>query len=1156
MSRFKRGTRPLAAVLVGALVLQSVEAAARVLPPIAVARADLRVLPSSEELACRGQGTNLLNGRVSVSGQNAAQPAGSPAIPVDPVFHSGSAVLTAWGLGWSSDIDHALLIGPQRMLTWLDGDANRAHFVPASASTAAPLAYDSPLSFFSTMTAVELVEGSPAAVTLREPDGTTRQFRLFESSSILRLSQLIDKNGNAVDYARDAQGRVTRVEDVHGRFFDVAYNAAGLVAGLSDSGGRSFSYAYDAAGRKTSESGPIGTTSYEYDAANRMTRIAYPNGGVKNYAYDAAGRVLTEDDGGGQNLTSYEYFASSTVVTDALGRRTLYEYVLRQGVHKPARVVDAAGGVTTYAYDAAFNLESQTDPLGRVTRYAYDSRGNVVDTQDAASGHTLAQYEPAFNQLSRLQDPLGRATLMSYDGQGNLTDIQDALGGVTRKSYDAQGHVLTSRDPLFFQTEYAYAPSNGALATVTDPLTRTTNLLTDPLSRVTRNTDPAGKVTDYQYDAAGNLTQVKDAINGLTRYTYAPGRERKLLETVTDAKGQTTTFGYDAQGRLVAVQNALGQTKTSIYDAKGNLVQTTNARGQVIAYEYDELDRLTRKTLPEGVITYAYDAAGNLTDTQHYNGSRVQTSHDALNRVTQVIQTLPGGYSATIGYGYDAAGNRTSMTTPWGSFSYQYDSLNRLTALTNPQAKTFTFQYDANGRRTKLIYPNGIETRYTYDSAGQVLSIIHERVSDGVIVAKSTYSYDAAGNRISMVDWAGTHIYGYDDLYRLTGASHPDPSGLPNETFTYDAVGNRLADSQIGAYTYDAANRLVENSRYTYAYDADGNRTSKQDKLTGHTTSYSFNSENQFTGLTRPDSESWTYRYDRPGRRVEKSSGTLPSQIKRFVHDSDNILAILDGDNAPIQVFTIGLDIDEPLAMRFGSGVDRFFHADALGSVRALTSIGASVVESYDYAAFGRPAVKDGSGVEIQVAQSENRVLYTARNYDEESDHQETRHRTYDGEAGAFLSEDPIGIDGGINLYAYVKNNPVRMVDRDGLAPEDTTSNRVVYPNNPQAQKCIDSYNGKVAKCINGALPTQRMGAVAKCTGKVALACAGAIGVLHTPPLLTLGAGAIATVACIAGDWDPSKPLSLYCQGIYLNERDICLAGAGEPPPKAAPGAP
>src|SRR6185312_16113689 len=208
-------------------------------------------------------------------------------------------------------------------------------------------------------------------------------------------------------------------------------------------------------------------------------------------------------------------------------------------------------------------------------------------------------------------------------------------------------------------------------------------------------------------------------------------------------------------------------------------------------------------------------------------------------------------------------------------------------------------------RRTSLNYPNGIVTRYTYDNAGQVLSIIATRTSDGVIISSEAYTYDAAGDRTSMTDVEGTHVYSYDNLHRLTEAKHPAGSVLPvkDETFSYDSVGNRLADAQIGGYTYDSANELTSNSSFTYTYDADGSLASKTDTATNQT-AYVFNSMSQLVSLTLPNANAWIYKYDGNNQRVERSSGPLSGQSLRYVYDGPNIVAVLNDSNNPENVFT------------------------------------------------------------------------------------------------------------------------------------------------------------------------------------------------------------------------------------------------------------
>ena len=637
------------------------------------------------------------------------------------------------------------------------------------------------------------------------------------------------------------------------------------------------------------------------------------------------------------------------------------------------------------------------------------------------------------------------------DSLGDLLQSQDAANNFTSMSYDKFGHVIGTKDPLGGVSGFSY-DQNGALASVTDPLGRQTVMTNDAWSRVVQSVDPKSLATDFAYDPAGNLTQVKDALSGLTGYLYEPGRgEGRLLETVTDANTHATGFAYDVIGRLTAVTNALSLTKSFTYDAKGNLLTVVDQNGHTTSFSYDSLDRLISKTVPAnggdsgGTISYGYDAAGNLTSVTHYNGSKIATSYDALNRATQVIETLPNGRSFTLNYSYDADGNRTGMSTPWGNFVYTYDALNRETSVTNPQNETFKFGYDANGRRVSLGYPNGVQTSYGYDAAGQLLQIVHQK--NGTALAFMNYTYDGDGNRTSMATMDGTHSYGYDDLNRLTSAVHPSTSSLPvlNETFSYDAVGNRLSDAQITGYTYNAANELTLNSSFTYVYDNNGNQTSVKSVLTGQTTSYSYDGQNELVSAVMPSGTA-AYAYDAMGRRVERTTNTAVGQPIYYVYDNQDIVAMVDGSGGLIALFTHGPNIDEPLEIRQGGGTEYFIHADALGSVVAHSDNTGAVVERIEYEAYGQPVFLDlrsGSPVVESQSFTGDPFALTGLQYDGEANiYNDHERQTYQPTIGCFGQRDPLSTKAQekkftylphAGPYSYADENPVNRIDPMGL---------------------------------------------------------------------------------------------------------------------------
>jgi RHS repeat-associated protein len=1029
-----------------------VEAVARVIPTITLPKKSLTVTYWCE--ACANGGISPATGANTVvspvTGANTpSSPARtgfaafrSPALPLSLKHNSQNTGPSIWGAGWWSDLDQTLEAKADGSVLWRDGAGAQKSYALAS-STGTPI-YFSPINTYTTLSVQEVDDrNTPTLATLREKNGTTMRYRRG-ATAFLYPDRLTDRNGNTIDYERDASGRLLSATDVHGRALSFSYDAFGRVSRVEDSAGGQTTFSYDGSGQKLSETGPEGTVSYLYDAGHRITRITYPNGAEKIYEYDGQGRTILASDENDNNKKFYQYFSSNTVVTDALGHQTVYHSTGSGGLSRINRIIDAEGGETRFEYDLNFNMTKRIDPAGRATIFTYDAQGNATSIIDPAGRTTALTFNSQFNQATSVVDPRGKTTSLGYDAHGNLTQVQDAGGQLTQMSYDAGGHVTSSQDPLGKVTSFNY--DDGDLTSVTDPLNRTTNMVRDAYSRVTQNTDPKGKATHFEYDAAGNLTKVVDAIGGQTRYTYGAGRDGKLLASVTDAKNHVTSFTYDPQGRMTSVTNALNQTKTFTYDKKGNLTSTHDAKGQTITYAYDGLDRLVTKTTPEGAMTYEYDPVGNLTKVIHYNGSVIETSYDVSNRVTQTKQTIPGlAQTFIIGYGYDNNGNRTSMTTPWGSFSYVYDDLNRLTRITNPQGQIFDFAYDALGRRKELAYPNGVTAFYNYDAAGQLLELSHRRLADSTTVAFAAYVYDAAGNRTQMTDPAGAHAYGYDNLHRLTSATHPAGSSvtIENETFAYDGVGNRTSDAAATGYVYDAANRLQENSLYEFTHDANGNLTSATGKLSNQTTTYSYDSENKLTSVELPSGVTVSFKYDGQGRRIEKSSGTLVSQITRYIYDNEDILSTFDGAGNQVVLITHGPGIDEPLFIRRTNLPSLVVHADALGSIRAYTSstTATSVIERIEYDAFGTPAFMSG-GTLANESLTGTGYAFTGREWDSEIGLHFYRER-YLSKSGGFLSEDPAysPIDGAergsSSNFQYSYNNPLKFTDPSGLRVGD-----------------------------------------------------------------------------------------------------------------------
>ncbi len=328
--------------------------------------------------------------------------------------------------------------------------------------------------------------------------------------------------------------------------------------------------------------------------------------------------------------------------------------------------------------------------------------------------------------------------------------------------------------------------------------------------------------------------------------------------------------------------------------------------------------------------------------------------------------------------------------------------------------------FDPNAKKIKITrFANTIVSDLQYDPQGRLVDVTH---SAGATPLQSfAYTHDAVGNILSITEPASTRNFSYDDLERLTsGGTAPAP-----ESYSYDGIGNRTASHLSASHVTNSANRLTEDDSFCYAYDANGNLTTKTAKVagacTGAVTTYSWNAQNQLIQIDFPDLTTASYRYDGLARRIEKD---VDGVITRYVYDGKNIVLEYDGTNTLLARYSHGDGSDQPLSVERG-GQSFFYQADHQGSVTQITDAAGLVVNSYEYDSYGR--------IELSIEGIANPFTYTGREQDPESGLFYYRARYYDPEIGRFLSEDPLGFGGGdANLFRYVFNNPVNLVDPNG----------------------------------------------------------------------------------------------------------------------------
>jgi len=930
-----------------------------------------------------------------------------PSLDVALTYNSEDLRRGPFGAGWVSSNEQRIVEttdGTNGFAIYSMADGKRERFSRNQDGT-----YTPPPRLFTTLT-----KTPDGTFTLRNKYGEIRRFNAQG-----QLVAIVDRNGNALSLTYDTTGFMTGLTDATGRSVTLAKGADGRVESITDPANRLFKFAYDASGNLTRYTDPLGSaTTYQYDSANNMTAIVDPRGNtLMRLTYDSTGRVSQHVDGAETWTYTYSPSTKRTTKRDSQNNTWTFDYNDNGNITKET---DPFGKVEQFTVDANLNVTQYVDKNGNTSKYTYDSFGNQLTVTDALNNVRTMSYEPVFSRPVTVRDALGNITRFEYDSKGNLTKITDALGDVTAFTYDSKGLPTQVRDALGQATTFQYDAS-GNLIRTTDPLGNPASATFDILGRLLTATDADGHTTSFTYDGADRLIKTMNVLIGATVYEYdASGN----LTATTSPNMARTTSSYDALDRQTSVTNPLGQVTTYGYDRRGNVATKQDPKGQIITYTHDALDRVTRKAKPDDTVDYTYDAEGNPLTVRDAD-SNLTFVYDALNRVAEArTGATVAQPSSTVRYSYNGNGKRITMTDITGGVTrYTYDALSRLTSLSDPASNTFTFTYDGLSRRVGVSRPAGLSTTYAYDAAGRLTNLVH---TGGPGTLQYSYTYSNTGERKTLLDNNGSHTYVYDELYRLNGAAHP--AGNPTESYSYDGVGNRTSSHSSASYSYDAANRLKADAAFDYIYDLNGNLTQKTERATGLMTRFTFDSENQLIGIALPDGTTASYRYDGMGRRIEKN---INGAISQQVYEGLDVLAEYVGGVLTSQ-FTYGPGIDEVLSVRQGT-LTAIFQSDVQGSVKRVVRSDGVELASYVFDSFGRIISTTGS--------IPTRYAFQGREFDSESGLYYFRARYYDPKSGRFLTQEPNPLVRQLNLYTFVQNDPVNLIDPLGLDWLENLSN-------------------------------------------------------------------------------------------------------------------
>jgi RHS repeat-associated protein len=894
--------------------------------------------------------------------------------------------------------------------------------------------YDEKLSYY-----FEYAGG--AQDTYRLTKITRHRFEINLSYNVSgRLEQIIDSSNRTLKVERDSAQRISSVIQISltendKNLVSYEYDEEGYLSIVCDALGQEEQFAYTN-GLLTLRTDRNGETQHwEYENVKedpKCLRRWFTKSGkqLESFAYKLGHTIVTNAEGG--KTTHWHKNGEIIQVTDPLGNSEVWEYNLNGLV---MRYTDKLGLNTYYGYDDYGNQTSVRLPNGGTTSYIFEDNNLVMakNAKDAVwiwqydengflnvrigPSKDITRYEYKDDLLSKVIDANGLETHLTYNQENTLEKVALPNGEETNWKYNGQGQLLHAVSNQDTSVNYHY----------------------DELGRVKQMKTVDGNMVRLEYDGVGNVIKAKDKHHQVKFGYSATGKlesreennteikfaysKSDQLKAITNEHKSLYRFDRDKNGQIIQESGFDGLKRLYTRNAGGQVGNTTTPDGRKVNYSYDLLGNVSIVTYDDQTKeVYTYDKGGALIEAVNENG-QVRLVRDNVGRVLEEYQN-----DVRIENTYNRVGQRVALTSNLGADIKI--SRNKEGQILNTEASQGKAKWEVDitrnlvGLEIERSLPGNVTSSWKRDKNGRPT---HHSVSASEQQhTNKQYKWDVNDRLRSIEDKLKNEMvhFEHDVFGNLSAAGYSDGSWdykLPDE------IGNLFKTKEKTDRQYGKAGQLLKDETYSYTYDEVGNLIEKE-SITDRWR-YKWSQSGMLKKVLRPDGNHVDFSYDALGRRLTK---TYQEETTNFIWDGNVPLhewtSTIDGtissinekgekelnvpENLTTWVFEDGTFI--PMA-KLQDGKSYSIITDHLGTPTEAFDEEGDKVWSRELGIYGQ--TRNEFGAENFIS-----FTYLGQYQDVETGLSYNRHRYYDPNSGVYISQDPIRLIGGMNIYAYVKD--------------------------------------------------------------------------------------------------------------------------------------